>query len=210
MCDLNYGFKIDFEEFLNILTSIIAISLSITIANFGFSLSGAQFLKFFGIFSVTVGSGFLFHELAHKFVAIKFGHYARFISWQFGLILMLVLSFLIAIFNLPLPLFLAPGAVVIFSNKKISLFENGIISAAGPITNILLALVFFILFVLFSVQQDLDNPIFLLFFIGVKINLFLAFFNLLPLYPLDGSKIFSWNKFVWFILFLISLIGFLI
>ncbi|MCD6434530.1 MAG: site-2 protease family protein, partial [Candidatus Diapherotrites archaeon] len=34
---------------------------------------------------------------------------------------------------------------------------------------------------------------------GAYINFFLAFFNLLPVPPLDGSKVIVWNKFVWLI-----------
>jgi Zn-dependent protease len=34
-----------------------------------------------------------------------------------------------------------------------------------------------------------------------SINLYLAFFNLLPFFVLDGAKVFAWNKLVWAALF---------
>ena len=40
--------------------------------------------------------------------------------------------------------------------------------------------------------------------ITLYISLILAFFNMLPIYPLDGSKIFRWNKFV-YLFFLVFL-----
>ncbi|MCM8768512.1 MAG: site-2 protease family protein [Candidatus Omnitrophica bacterium] len=58
-----------------------------------------------------------------------------------------------------------------------------IVSAAGAVSNILLGLAFSIAF-----RIAHGNPIFLL---GVTINFWLAFFNLLPIPPLDGSKILS-------------------
>ena len=33
----------------------------------------------------------------------------------------------------------------------------------------------------------------------IFISILLAFFNMLPIYPLDGSKVLSWNKEVYFI-----------
>jgi len=35
------------------------------------------------------------------------------------------------------------------------------------------------------------------FSIGVAINAWLALFNMLPIGPLDGSKVLSWNPIVW-------------
>lgn len=62
------------------------------------------------------------------------------------------------------------------------------ISAAGPLSNIAQAIVFAILFraVTGSAQNIPEAVVYLLFY-GVTINLTLAFFNLIPLYPLDGS-----------------------
>ncbi|MDG6964808.1 MAG: site-2 protease family protein, partial [Nitrososphaerota archaeon] len=36
---------------------------------------------------------------------------------------------------------------------------------------------------------------------GSYINLFLALFNLLPLGPLDGAKVWRWNLFLWGVVF---------
>jgi Zn-dependent protease len=69
------------------------------------------------------------------------------------------------------------------------------ISAAGPLSNMLLALVSGLLFRLFSdlaLTAEMDTiagPIVLMIFFSMKINLALAIFNILPIAPLDGSKI---------------------
>ena len=69
------------------------------------------------------------------------------------------------------------------------------ISAAGPLSNMLLALGSGILFRLFSdvipaaERNSTLGVIVLMSFLSLKINLALAVFNILPIAPLDGSKI---------------------
>jgi Zn-dependent protease len=69
------------------------------------------------------------------------------------------------------------------------------ISAAGPISNMLLALMSGLLFRLLSEnaatpeRSTIAGLIVLMVFLSMKINLALAIFNILPIAPLDGSKI---------------------
>ncbi len=69
------------------------------------------------------------------------------------------------------------------------------ISAAGPLSNILLALVCGLLLRVLSEfsgavdRNSLTATISLMLFLSVQINLALAVFNILPIAPLDGSKI---------------------
>ena len=150
----------------------------------GFSgLSPFEFGYVLLISLLTVGPGFVFHELSHKFVAQRYGFWAEFRMWPMGLALALITSLLGFIFA-------APGATYI-SGMNISQSENGKISLAGPLTNVAIAIMFFP-FLAFGpgFLQDLGS-------IGVPINIFLALFNLLPVGPLDGSKVFRWNVVVW-------------
>jgi Zn-dependent protease len=71
------------------------------------------------------------------------------------------------------------------------------ISAAGPISNVLAFLGFFLLIKLFRVYLRTDasflgsaaEPLYLMCLLGVQLNVILAVFNLLPIPPLDGSWI---------------------
>jgi Zn-dependent protease len=88
-------------------------------------------------------------------------------------------------------LFAAPGAVQIYGNHATS-EQIGRIGAAGPLMNILLALAFMPLI-------GMDGSLVGVGFgeigrFGVLINLWLAFFNMLPLSVLDGRKVFAWSK----------------
>ena len=70
----------------------------------------------------------------------------------------------------------------------------------GPLINIVVAFVFLSLLLLFETSQLLNT----IAVSGAKINFFLAFFNMIPFGPLDGTKVFSWNKAVWAIVFFFS------
>ena len=69
-------------------------------------------------------------------------------------------------------------------------------AAAGPLMNIILAFIFMILsnlfYVLFNVSSanvTLYEVVYFIFIYYIRINIYLAVFNLIPIPPFDGSKI---------------------
>jgi len=76
------------------------------------------------------------------------------------------------------------------ANFKNHLRDDAVVSFAGPFSNFLLALLFFLFFSA-SVNWGLTTDKYLLnfFWYGVFLNIFLFAFNLLPFPPLDGSHI---------------------
>lgn len=71
-------------------------------------------------------------------------------------------------------------------NLKNKRWGELVVAIAGPISNILLAL---FIAVIVRLVPNLSVAFIELAFIAALINLFLAFFNLIPIPPLDGSKI---------------------
>ena len=176
----------------------LAISWLTLSAAFALVLGGFfnlfSFAQGFIISAVGVGTAFIFHELAHRQVAIKFGAQAEYRAWKTGLILTILLPLL----TMGKFLFAAPGAVYIYG-PNITRKENGIISAAGPVTNLVLGIIFFILTLLFPITST-GFSIGLVFLYGQIINFWLGLFNMLPIPPLDGSKIIRWDVRIWAVL----------
>lgn len=133
------------------------------------------FLLNLGISALTVGLGFVAHELAHKMVAIRYGCEAEFKANNTMLYAAVLMSFLGLIIA-------APGAVRI--RGALSKKQHGRIAAAGPAANLAIALLFLPLYLVGSKVG----------LYGAGINSLLAAFNLLPVPGFDGRQVLKWNK----------------
>jgi Zn-dependent protease len=96
---------------------------------------------------------------------------------------------------LPLSLYFLSGGRFIFGwakpvpynplNLKNPLRGGALIALAGPLSNFIIAIVFGIILNIVG----LNSPISSLFLIIIYINVLLGVFNLVPIPPLDGSKV---------------------
>jgi Zn-dependent protease len=163
--------------------AVLTFAFSLVFSDVLFNKRITRFIYILPVSFAAVSTAFLLHELGHKIVAQKYGCWAEYRMYPRGLLLALVLSFFGFVFAVP-------GAVYITGNVDSE--SNGKISAAGPLTNILISLMFLPV-VLFL------NPsfIWILCVFVCFINIILGGFNMIPFYPLDGSKIFRWSKTVW-------------
>jgi Zn-dependent protease len=178
----------------------MAISISfaiIKIAPYGItgpvrSIDPVAALIAFGIALLTVGIGFILHEMAHKFTAIKFGYWAEFRKDNIMLLFAVLLAALVGF------VFAAPGATVIYSNSAtgqgLTKRENGIISASGPVVNLLLCIPFAALVVIGVPLMGASGLLLTQIGIfGIQINAMIAAFNMIPISVLDGRKVMAWN-----------------
>lgn len=75
-------------------------------------------------------------------------------------------------------------------NLKNPKWDSVLIALAGPFSNLVLAVVAGIGFRVASASLGMTNLLTIFFFLLVILNLFLLFFNVIPIHPLDGSKLF--------------------
>ena len=190
--------RISRREEADLFIAWMAIALSFTIINItplgilgGFvSITPATALTYFAIALLTVGIGFILHEMAHKFVAIRYGYWAEFVKDNSMLLIAVVVAALVGF------VFAAPGATVIYSpeGRGLTREQSGIISAAGPVVNLVLCLLFAALFFLAGGPAASSSSILAkLGLAGVQINAMIAAFNLIPINPLDGRKVMAWS-----------------
>lgn len=142
----------------------------------------------------------ILHEVAHGFVAERLGDpTARLL----GRLTLNPRPHIDPMMSIALPLILIlSGSPIIFGaakpvpvdpfNLKEGRKDMALVSLAGPLTNILLAIAAAIIFkILDVVPVVFPSIVGLVLFLTVKYNLLLAIFNLIPIPPLDGSKVFS-------------------
>jgi len=144
----------------------------------------------FVVVFITIGLGFILHELAHKYVSLHYGVHAEYRAWTFGLFLAIVLAVTVGF------IFAAPGAVYIFGrvNKK----QNAMISLAGPAANLILAALFV------GLTPFLGGVS----VIGAHVNLWLGLFNMIPFFPFDGQKVAAWDWKLWALVFVVFILFF--
>ncbi|WP_292370143.1 site-2 protease family protein [Methanoregula sp. UBA64] len=165
-------------------------------------------LIYFGISLVVVFFGFILHEMAHKFTAIRYGFWAEFRKDNMMLLVAVAMAALVGV------VFAAPGATVIYNmrsdGRMLSREENGKVSAAGPITNLILCIPFACLLVYGGISQGVGaNIVALVGLIGLQVNAMLAAFNMLPISVLDGRKVLAWNPAV-FVALIVAAFGVLV
>jgi Zn-dependent protease len=151
----------------------------------------------------------ILHEIAHGFVAERLGdptarllgrltlnpknHIDPFMS--IALPLLLILSGSPVVFGAAKPVPVDPF------NLRDGRKDMAIVSLAGPLTNAAIAIIAAILIkiLMFATPSlgaspavtEIVIPIFTFLSLVVRLNLLLAIFNLIPIPPLDGSKIFA-------------------
>lgn len=160
---------------------------------YGFNLSILPYglvLSFLGIVTA-----FFFHEISHKLMAQKHGLWAEYRMYPQGLRLALFLGIFTPF------VFAAPGAVMFRGGSRN--YETGLIAIAGPLANIIIALITFPLYLFVLYEESMLGQIvgFICF-----INAFLALFNLLPFGPLDGMKVIRWNATAWILMLILSIV----
>jgi len=103
----------------------------------------------------------LIHELAHAYVAIRKG-------WQ--------------VYGVRVDLFTGSAAV----DTNIHERDSIPVVAAGPLSNLALSVISIPLYLIFAET----NPVFANFInVFFVVNIFMFFFNILPIYPMDGGRL---------------------
>ncbi|MFA5294275.1 MAG: peptidase M50 [Methanoregulaceae archaeon] len=174
----------------------IAIAFSLIFVRQEGSVTLNRYLILLGLSLITVGVGFVLHELAHKFTAMRFGYWAEFRKDNLMLLVAVVLAALVGV------VFAAPGATIIYG-AGVTREQNGKISAAGPAINLILCIPFaIILLVGGSLDPATTSRSILLMagMVGLQVNAMIAAFNMLPVSVLDGKKVLAWNPVVFAVL----------
>ncbi|MCK5773633.1 MAG: site-2 protease family protein [Thermoplasmata archaeon] len=194
------GIRFTSDEIKSLSIAIGVLTLVFAFAFSGNGLIGGNFdlirlVETLPFALIAVLSAFALHELAHKIAGNFFGFPAGFTYSKRGLYIAFFVGVILGW------AFAAPGAVIIYGRPTRK--ENGIISLAGPLTNLLMGIIFLatgIILFLFSFEYFGRGVIFI-----SLINFFIGCFNMVPIMPFDGSKIWKWSKVTYFLMLIFLL-----
>lgn len=150
-----------------------------------------SFLTFLPMFLISI----TVHEFSHAILAYKFGDDT---AKKMGRLTLNPFKHADIIGTLIMPLAsFASGIALIGWAKPVpvdrrkfknQLLDDAVVSFAGPLSNFLLAVIFFVFFIV-AYHTSASAYVINLFWYGVFFNIFLFAFNLLPIPPLDGVHI---------------------
>ncbi|MEJ2776202.1 peptidase M50, partial [Sulfolobaceae archaeon RB850M] len=135
------------------------------------------------------------HEIAHRQSARNYGCASRFVLSFKGFLVTLLINLISSITGIGFVVFASGYTAIMCRFGLLSQDLEGKTALAGPVTNLAIALISII--VVNSVPLPPLAQIFLLELFSF--NSWVAFFNLIPVPPLDGFKVFRWNRMVWLV-----------
>jgi Zn-dependent protease len=174
----------------------VVLSMALSITDVEGLFVGTGSLDNIAAAFIATATGFILHEMGHKFVAMRRGYIAHFRIWIWGIALALITAVASQgqfIFGAPGAVYIAPATGVLYygayasARQRSGERDNAVISAAGPGTNLAFAL--FFLFLIFILPTSGFWSTVATF--GFILNLGLGSFNMLPIPPMDGYKIFK-------------------
>ncbi len=171
----------------------MVLSVAITYRNLVGLLIGTGGLDVVIAGFVATATGFILHEMGHKYVAIRRGYLAHFRLWIWGLVLTISIVTLSGgglVFGAPGAVYIAPAAAQFYGYDSgrgtvDPEDDNMIISAAGPGINLAFAIGFLLLWLAGPAGFLSTVAVY-----GLLLNVGLGSFNMLPVSLLDGAKIF--------------------
>lgn len=184
------------KEVKDIILTIFSISVIASLKDFPEGGWISTFILSFFLISVSL----MIKLTAHKLTAKKYDCTAVY-KFDYNLFL---IALLIGLISNSALIFAVMGSITVASAYisrlghkfgNVTLREKGLINLSGPMMNIILALI--------SIILHPVNPV--IFQELLRLNVFMSMFSLIPLPPLDGSKVIWWNRLVWLICFAITL-----
>ena len=188
-------YKFTPSELRGFVISIFAVAFIISFAEWGPGTTfewGYGLRNFFNA-SLIVALTFIVRETAHRVGALSIGFKAEYKMWTFGLLAGVV----IALVTRGYWWLILPGGIMVhhlgghrlgFFRYGLNYFGVGMVSAVGPLANIALALFFKI------ISAFTYNP---LIYKAIVLNLLMAVYTILPIPPLDGSRMFFGSRMVY-------------
>jgi len=185
-------------EIRNFLIIILVLAFIISMDEWG---PGQEVQLAYGLFNffnamLVVTLSILFYNTAQRIIGLNLGYKVEYQFWSFGIFIALILAFISTALGKTLWV-LIPGGILIhhigkhrlgFFRYGLNYFGLGMIALSGPVASIVLAIIFKI------ISGFISTPLITKL---IHFNLIFAVWQILPIPPLDGSKLFFGSRMVY-------------
>lgn len=144
---------------------------------------------------IAAGLTAVVHEIAHKVLALKYKTETEYKFWGVGTLTLIATTLL----NQP---FSQPARTIINKADSMNSKDIGIVSLSGPAVSLLLSILFLLVFYYGQGFSDLGKY-------GFSISMLACVYSLMPFKPMEGQRVYAWNKWLWALVFIPSLILYL-
>jgi Zn-dependent protease len=141
------------------------------------------------IFIIVAGFALTLHDLAHRYMAWKHNVTSEYQVWWLGSIIMFITS--VAFYTV----YASPSRFRLDKQADLSSKERALIHGMGPLTS-------FIVFLAFALLVTSDGSVMKIGILACSINLLIATYGMMPFDPMDGKKVYEWNRWVWLVTFI--------
>ena len=140
------------------------------------------------VYVIMGGLALCAHEIAHWYLNRKYQCSTEVQFWGLGSLIMFLTAWLFG------SVFAQPTLTVVRSRVPLGKRSLGLIMLSGPVFSVLIAITCLFLIPLGGVFRTAGM-------LGFSINLLAGVFELLPITPCDGKDVYTWNRFVWALVF---------
>ena len=141
------------------------------------------------IFLIMGGVATIVHELGHRLSGRYYGYPSELQIWGLGSVTMLITAWFFG------TVFAQPSRTVMQGMMKDAETHEVIVMVSGPLINLLFAGISFLLLPLGGYLTIMGEA-------GFSMNLLSSVCSLIPVKPMDGERVFRWNKLLWALIWL--------
>ena len=140
------------------------------------------------LYILVAGLAVILHDLVHRYMAWRHNVVTEYKFWFLGTGIMFLTALAFGV------VYSSPSRLAINDTKDLTAKQQAVIYGAGPLMSVIVFIVFLAVIPFGGYAATVGT-------LGASMNLLTATYSLMPFEPMDGKKVYKWNKLVWAVSF---------
>ena len=144
------------------------------------------------VYVVVAGLAVILHDLIHRYMAWRHGVITEYKFWFLGTGIMFLTALAFGV------VYSSPSRLAINDTKDMTVKQQAKVYGSGPLMSLAVFVIFLALIPFGGYVATIGT-------LGASMNLLTAAYAMMPFEPMDGRKVYNWNRSVWAVLFVVLL-----